>query len=351
MLVPNRHGSSSAYRYGFNGMEKDDELKGIGNSYDFGARMLDPRVGRWFSTDPKQKASQTYYSFGANNPIIFVDPDGKDDYYFDLKTGSATIIRNGAPNRYFIAEYQTNNIDKSSSTYESFKGNMQYSISSSEIKNIFTSNTHLYRQALAITSRDSEDYAKIYNAYDNVDEVAVVTTMLAIPLAVIVAAEVGVGVIIEEVADYYFEEITGLSIPTNVVDIAEYGLKKAGKETIEVGFEKAAKKTDFVATPDGTVIHKSQGKMENSFKGAGIEGKELKNVDGTVKGREYEFDNVNVRAMEPSSTNPRRASFENKQGQPSQPNGSQVKTHTLKGLTKSEKKEAVRQNTHVIQDK
>ena len=29
-LVPNRYGSSNSYRYGFNGMEKDDEVKGEG---------------------------------------------------------------------------------------------------------------------------------------------------------------------------------------------------------------------------------------------------------------------------------------------------------------------------------
>ena len=55
MLVPNRHGSSNSYRYGFQGQEKDNEIKGEGNSYDFGARMLDPRVGRWFAKDPNAK--------------------------------------------------------------------------------------------------------------------------------------------------------------------------------------------------------------------------------------------------------------------------------------------------------
>ncbi len=45
MVMPNRNGSSDSYRYGFNGMEKDDEIKGNGNSYDFGARIYDPRVG------------------------------------------------------------------------------------------------------------------------------------------------------------------------------------------------------------------------------------------------------------------------------------------------------------------
>ena len=40
------------YRYGFNGMEKDDNLKGTGNSYDFGARIYDSRLGRWLAVDP-----------------------------------------------------------------------------------------------------------------------------------------------------------------------------------------------------------------------------------------------------------------------------------------------------------
>lgn len=66
-------------RYGFNGMSKDDELKGDGNSYDFGARMLDTRLGRWLTIDPKagKYPDLSPYVFCANNPIIFIDPDGK----------------------------------------------------------------------------------------------------------------------------------------------------------------------------------------------------------------------------------------------------------------------------------
>ena len=79
MLVPNRHGSSNSYRYGFNGMEKDDELKGIGNSYDFGARMLDPRVGRWFKMDPlfQKYPYDSPYMVSGNSPISIMDPDGE----------------------------------------------------------------------------------------------------------------------------------------------------------------------------------------------------------------------------------------------------------------------------------
>jgi len=80
MLVPNRHGSSNSYRYGFNGKELDNEIKGEGNSYDFGARMYDPRVGRWFKSDPMEMKfpSWSTYSYSANNPIFYIDPNGEE---------------------------------------------------------------------------------------------------------------------------------------------------------------------------------------------------------------------------------------------------------------------------------
>ncbi|MGB3524583.1 MAG: RHS repeat-associated core domain-containing protein, partial [Flavobacteriales bacterium] len=68
------------YRFGFNGMEKVDEMYGsTGNSYDFGARLYDPRVGRWLSLDPlvDDYPSISPYSYTNNNPILFIDPDGK----------------------------------------------------------------------------------------------------------------------------------------------------------------------------------------------------------------------------------------------------------------------------------
>ncbi|MBU3661409.1 MAG: hypothetical protein FGM14_16195, partial [Flavobacteriales bacterium] len=74
--------SRDFYRQGFNGMEKDDEVKGSGNSYDFGARIFDARVGRWLSVDPlaeKQPNQSTYKAF-LNNPLVFVDPNGKTEY-------------------------------------------------------------------------------------------------------------------------------------------------------------------------------------------------------------------------------------------------------------------------------
>lgn len=68
-----------AYRYGFNGMEKDDAVAGEGNSYDFGARIYDPRLGRWLAVDPlaEKYVSHSPFSFVMNMPTIAVDPDGE----------------------------------------------------------------------------------------------------------------------------------------------------------------------------------------------------------------------------------------------------------------------------------
>jgi RHS repeat-associated protein len=82
MELPDRSYSSATYRYGFNGKEKDDEWKGSGSSYDFGARIYDPRIGRWLSTDPHDDTypAMSPYNFAINNPLSFIDPDGKDVY-------------------------------------------------------------------------------------------------------------------------------------------------------------------------------------------------------------------------------------------------------------------------------
>ena len=77
--MSDRKFNDGSYKFGFNGMEKDDELKGNGNSYDFEARMYDPRLGRWLSIDPlsSQHKDQSPFSFAANDPTFFIDPDGE----------------------------------------------------------------------------------------------------------------------------------------------------------------------------------------------------------------------------------------------------------------------------------
>jgi RHS repeat-associated protein len=64
------------YRYGYQNQEKDNEVKGDGNSYTTFYRQLDSRVGRWFSIDPKMSAMESPYVSMGNNPILLNDPLG-----------------------------------------------------------------------------------------------------------------------------------------------------------------------------------------------------------------------------------------------------------------------------------
>ena len=81
-LMPKRNASSDVYRYGFNGMEKDDEAKGTGNSYDFGARIYDPRVGKFLSLDPRMGdyPFMSPYCFAGNSPVLYIDENGEGPY-------------------------------------------------------------------------------------------------------------------------------------------------------------------------------------------------------------------------------------------------------------------------------
>jgi RHS repeat-associated protein len=78
MLVPNRHDSLEDYRYGFQGQEKDDEIKGEGNSLNYTFRMHDPRVGRFFAVDPLEKKYpwNSTYAFSENMVIQFNELEG-----------------------------------------------------------------------------------------------------------------------------------------------------------------------------------------------------------------------------------------------------------------------------------
>jgi RHS repeat-associated protein len=65
-------------RYLYNGKEliEDNGLQ----YYDYGARMYDPAIGRWGVVDPHASnyVSISPYVYVANNPLIYIDPDGRD---------------------------------------------------------------------------------------------------------------------------------------------------------------------------------------------------------------------------------------------------------------------------------
>jgi RHS repeat-associated protein len=81
MLMPGRTfkaGTSTNYRYGFNGKENDNEVKGVGNEIDYGMRYYDPRVGRFMSVDPDFESFpwNSGYAYAENDVIRSTDLDG-----------------------------------------------------------------------------------------------------------------------------------------------------------------------------------------------------------------------------------------------------------------------------------
>jgi RHS repeat-associated protein len=66
------------YKYGFNGKENDNEVKGEGNQQDYGMRIYDPRLGKFLSVDPiaNQYPELTTYQFASNTPVQAIDLDG-----------------------------------------------------------------------------------------------------------------------------------------------------------------------------------------------------------------------------------------------------------------------------------
>ena len=103
MLVPTRHNNANIYRYGFQGQEKDNEIKGIGNSINYKFRMHDPRVGRFFAVDPltKKYPWNSSYAFSENRVIDGVELEGLEVEFVGKNGHTVTFNHENLPKKTF----------------------------------------------------------------------------------------------------------------------------------------------------------------------------------------------------------------------------------------------------------
>ncbi|WP_107037896.1 hypothetical protein [Brumimicrobium mesophilum] len=85
----------SGCRYGFQGQEMDDEIKGEGNSVNYKYRMHDPRVGRFFAVDPlaSKYPYNSPYAFSENRVLDGVELEGLEWETIKDESGSVSEVK------------------------------------------------------------------------------------------------------------------------------------------------------------------------------------------------------------------------------------------------------------------
>ena len=109
MAMPGRKFSASAeYRYGFNGKENDNDVKGEGNQQDYGMRIYDPRIGKFLSVDPitSKYPELTPYQFASNRPIDGIDLDGLE--YLNYNSSMYRFVTTGPTSETALATVYEN---------------------------------------------------------------------------------------------------------------------------------------------------------------------------------------------------------------------------------------------------
>ena len=102
-LLVDEHTSSEDMPYKFNGKEFDEET----GLYYYGARYMNPVTSLWYGVDPIREmyVANSCYIYCLNNPIIFIDPNGKKVKIVNDVNQGLSVIRGTLPKklRKFVA--------------------------------------------------------------------------------------------------------------------------------------------------------------------------------------------------------------------------------------------------------
>ncbi len=178
MLAAMKH--KDDYRFGFNGQEKDNEIKGIGNSLDFQFRMYDSRLGKFLSIDPLTSDYPHYtpYQFAGNTPIQAIDIEGAEELKITEKAevfyGSVMLVmRNDKELKALLSEISRPDRRAKQLVY------LTTGSTGSSNGNTSGRNQNIKQQAKFLANYNTLVKSKKYKAYSNIKKMELINKKIA----------------------------------------------------------------------------------------------------------------------------------------------------------------------------